>query len=122
MENAKMRLLKDLKQENILASENLDDVAAGSCYQMADDSHFLNRLLKGRPERPDCYDAASCFSSNGEIQEKLTAAWAAVGIEAVLNNQSERFHSNRYLLNGVPITHYEACAHAEKVIGAALTD
>ncbi len=117
MENAKMKLLKELQQKNILAPSELDEAAAGSCCQMAEDSQFLNELLRGRPDRPDCYDAAKCFSSDGEIQRELSAAWASVGIEAVLDNRNGKSFSNRYLLNGVPITRSEARAYAQKAVG-----
>ncbi len=117
MENAKMKLLRELQQENILAPSELDEAAAGSCCQMADDSQFLNELLRGRPDRPDRYDAAKCFASDGDIQRELAAAWASVGIEAVLDHRREKNFSNRYLLNGVPITRSEARDHAQKVVG-----
>ncbi len=117
MEGARMKLLKELKQENLLTAADLDDIAAGSVCQMSEDSLFLHKLLEGRPARPNSYDLGKCYASKGAVQKELAAAWASVGIEAVLNTPEQPCSFNRYSLNGVPITRDEAWAHARETIG-----
>ncbi len=117
MENAKMRLLKELKAENIVPPESLDEVSAGSCYEMADDSRFLNVLLQGEPYQPDRYGATKCWiNKKNNISLELSRAWASVGIDFMARDS--RDDQNSYILQetGQVLTQKQAWAHAEYIM------
>ncbi len=124
MENAKMKLLKEMKAENIIPPETLDEVAAGNCYEMADDSRFLNVLLRGHKDQPDRDGALSCWLMSEGVGNSLKAAWAAVGIAYMPSSSKSRnsLSQNAYILNGKTISREQAYQHAQDVIGKQLSE
>jgi len=108
--------MKDEKilQDELMSDEELDQVAGGNCYQMADDSRFLNSL-NGSCDR---YGATRIFFSNVYCKE-IEKAWSTVGITATLSNE---FVINEYCLNGKIISQEEARQHAMNVVGKQMTE
>jgi len=105
-------------QDELMSDEELDQVAGGNCYQMADDSRFLNSL-NGSCDR---YGATKIllnglFSSS--IKPEIEKAWSTVGITVTLDN---KFVINEYSLNGRKITQEQARQHAMNVVGKQMTE
>ena len=105
-------------QDELMSDEELDQVAGGNCYQMADDSRFLNSL-NGSCDR---YGATKIlfngmFSSS--IKTEIEKAWSTVGITVTLDN---KFVINEYSLNGRKITQEQARQHAMNVVGKQMTE
>ena len=99
-----------------MSDEELDNVAGGSCYELADDSRFLNSL-NGSCNR---YGATRYFFSSLYDREKLKAAWLKVGIEAKLYKGLSC--DNEYYLDGKQITQEQARQHAMEVTGHHMTE
>ena len=105
-----------------MSDDELEKVSGGSCYEMADDSRFLNSL-NGSVNR---YGATKMYFHTGSYGEELKAAWANLGIKMeycgdlnLFDNPNSR---NKYELNGKQITQEEARQHAMKVTGHYITE
>ncbi len=109
----KMRKLFADKQ---VSAEQLENVAGGFHNETADDSRFLNVLLRGRPGQCDRYGEARCYCSP-EICEEISAAWASVGVTVITHQTS---YNNEYSINGKEVTRDQAWAHAQQVVGKTL--
>ena len=121
----KMRKLHGEKELNV---EQLDAVVGGSLEnERADDSRFLNVLLRGRPGQCNRYGEWKCncnstYGFEDRIRE-IEAAWKSVGITAVM---CKGYGDNvEYYLGNEVNPHYvisrqEAWTHAMKVVGKKL--
>ncbi|MBR5909851.1 MAG: hypothetical protein IKZ66_07790, partial [Schwartzia sp.] len=54
-EMSKTEKMRKLFANKALSAEDMDDVAGGTTQELADDSRFLNVLLRGHPAQPDRY-------------------------------------------------------------------
>ena len=102
---------------NKLTNEELATVNGGCLYETADDSKFLNVLLRGTSyHRCDRQGKTSLFLKGGgyDVQE----SWTSLGIDAYCDDGGLR--ANKYGLNGKEITRDEAWDYAEKVVGKHL--
>ena len=102
--------MTNVMTNEILNEEQLDSVAGGICYEMADDSRFLNSLN----DSCDRYGATRIFLDHSR-RSKIENAWATVGIKADLS--CGLYYYNAYYLNGQKITQEQARQHAMKVVG-----
>lgn len=98
-----------------LSDEQLDQVAGGiyDKHQLADDSRFLNVLLRGtenQPERNNWFMVTP---------REVIDAWQSVGIEI---KEGTLFGGHSYSLNGQTISQSQAWEHAEKVVGKHLSE
>ena len=110
--------LKKINEElEKLSDEELDEVAGGDCYEMADDSRFLNSL-NGSVNR---YGATHMWLYHGTRGPELQQAWAKLGIEMTYKGGMNWFKNsygyNTYKLDGKQITQEEARQHAMEVTG-----
>ena len=103
--------------DEVMSDEELDNVAGGTCYEMADDSRFLNSL-NGSCDR---YGSTKIWFNNDKIKE-IEKAWATVGITAELNNSITDEYTNKYYLNGKQISQDQARQHAMNVTGHHMTE
>ena len=89
---SKLEKLRKLHADKVLTEDDLDNIAGGSAEQCADDSRFLNVLLRGHPAQPDRYGAYS-FEYNEFVYSSrctgLRNAWAACGITMHLDNSRD---------------------------------
>ncbi len=115
MEKTALDRLKITKENNMLNEKDLEETSGGWPGEMADDSRFLNVLLKGLPGQPGRYGKTKCFFS-GDVANEIQKAWKSVGIDVWQADVG----SNSYTLNGKDISREEAWAHAEKVVGRHL--
>ena len=102
-----------------MSDDELDNVAGGTCYEIADDSRFLNSL-NGSCDR---YGATTIyFGGNGSSSRKaeVKKAWLSVGIETKLYKGLSG--DNEYYLDGKQITQERARQHAMKVTGHYMTE
>ena len=114
----KMRALHGDKELNV---EQLEQVAGGTTDQAADDSRFLNVLLRGRPGQCDRYGEYKLSDATYHACRRLNEireAWASVGVDAYPFNGGSR--ENVYVINGQGVTREQAWAHAQKVVGKTL--
>ena len=97
----------------MMSNEELDQVAGGwyDRDQLADDSRFLNVLLRGMPSQPERHNWALVKP------EKMIDAWKSVGIELV---NGSIFGGHYYYLNGEKISQLQAWNHAQDVVGKSL--
>ncbi len=123
MENAKMKKLKALNEDKALDLKDLDSVAGGTCYEMSDDSKFLNVLLRGRTGQPDRYGAtkiwvADTFSSG--IANELKAAWESLGITYIPNSSTDGKCTYKLARTGGEISREEAWDYVQARVGKYL--
>ena len=104
---------KDKYADEIMSDEELDGVAGGYANEMADDSQFLNVLLRGRPGQCDRYGQWRAPYNGEEIEN----AWKSVGVECVTKSA---FYGNIYKINGKEVSQQKAWEHAEQVVGKHL--
>ena len=104
-----------------LSDEELDQVAGGKAWQMADDSRFLNVLLAGKPGQCDRYGSWKMYWSNGCYIGEIENAWSHVGIEAHLNSG---FIGNKYKIMGTDqsLTQEQARQYAMNYVGRQLKE
>ena len=101
----------------ILKEEQLDNIAGGKAWQMADDSRFLNSL-NGSTDRYGSTKLDLCLLFSSSKANEIKNAWSAVGIKAKLY----RAIDNEYSLNGQGITQEQARQHAMQVAGKQMTE
>ncbi len=120
MANDKMENLKAMKTDNLLGLEDMDEIAGGNYSQMANDTRFLNVLLRGRSDQPDRYGEWKCGGVNfrDAIIAEMQQAWKSVGISFTAVPKRD----NIYKLGEKTLTQAEAWAHAEKVVGRHLQE
>ena len=111
-----------------MSKEQLENVSGGDYVELADDSEFLNRLLRGRPGQCKRYthsdfDDVHSFgfvgmprSHNEAIMAEIAAAWATVGIR--LEGSFDVDTYNRYfnMETGAEMNRHDAVRHAEILI------
>ncbi len=122
MDNAKMEELKKLKSENALELEDLDAAAGGSCYEMADDSRFLNVLMRGLPNQPDRYGATRIWCMGGDIGNELRAAWKSLGIRFDFTAKTGKGNTYYLDLTGDEISREEAWDYVQARLGKHLKE
>ncbi len=89
MEDTQTGKMRELFTDNELSTEQLEEVAGGNKYHTADDSCFLNVLLRGRPGQCNRYGdfrAGTCYESTS-IRKEVEAAWASIGIKFTTGNR-----------------------------------
>ncbi len=119
MGNAKMEQLKKMKADNTLDMESLDTVAGGDCYQMSDDTRFLNVLLRGRTGQPDRYGATKCWMCD-DIADELKAAWKSVGIICEPNSDMSGNNVYKLAYTGGEISREQAWDYVQARVGKYL--
>ena len=121
-EMSKTEKMRKLFANKALDVEEMDNVAGGSLHETADDSRFLNVLLRGHPGQCDRYGETYAGGHVGEIKN----AWKVVGVEMEVN-----YYYNRadgvplggyyvYKINGEYVDAEDAYRHAMKVTGKNL--
>ena len=113
----KMRQLFADKQ---VGTEELENVAGGTKYETADDSRFLNVLMRGLPNQPNRYGETKVSYGVGESARRgeVMNAWNSLGVKMLTKSGDTK---NQYWLpDGTPLTREQAWAHAEKVVGKHL--
>ena len=106
--------MRKLFAENALDVEEMERIVGGALEHsdcLADDSRFLNVLLRGRPGQCDRYGD---YMVGGKIPE-IQQAWASVGVTMVYDSRS-RYHQ----INGQRVSAEEAYNYAMKVVGKQL--
>lgn len=101
---------KDKIAEEIMSEDELDKVSGGNVADLADDSRFLNTLLRGRPGQCDRYGQWRVRFNTEEIYN----AWRSVGVDCYMPANDRDI---LYKIDGKPVSREEAWAHAEKVVG-----
>ena len=96
-----------------LSEAALDLVSGGNCYEMADDSRFLNSLngSTGRYGIVKCY---LCPSILGELED----AWKKLGVSVTEDNDG---HRNLYYIGRKKVFQVEAMQYAMDVTGHHMT-
>ena len=97
-----------------MSEEELDNVAGGNCFEMSNDSRFLNSLNGSTNRYRDIQ-----IVSQGHHQE-IKKGWATVGIDCYLHPGI--YGDNRYYLDGKQITQEQARQHAMNVVGKQMTE
>ena len=112
---------EDKIADEMLTDDELDNVAGGTCCEMADDSRFLNVLLAGKPGQCDRYGPLKMYWLTGFYIGEIENAWSHVGIEAHLNSG---FKGNKYKIMGTDqsLTQAEARQYAMNYVGRQLKE
>ena len=120
MANREENLKKIDAELEAMSDEELEQVAGGTCYEIADDSRFLNVLLQGtKYHHCDRYGATRIWFSTGDAINDVIKSWESLGIKVhFCSNTSGK---NMYFKDGREISQKEAWAHAEKLVGKHLT-
>ena len=125
-EMSKTEKMRKLFASKTLDAEEMDAIAGGTYGEIADDSRFLNVLLRGHPLQPERVGKTrlqlgnTVYENNFFDKKKaeVQAAWNAVGVKCALNPN----HGNSYIVNGKLCTQEAAMEHAMKVMGKQLKD
>lgn len=104
--------------DEIMSDDELDNVSGGVNYaRLADDSRFLNVLLRGREGHCDRYGSWRVRFNKKEVIN----AWKSVGVDCYANSSVfGESGINTYEINGKAVTQEQAWAHAEQVVGKHL--
>jgi hypothetical protein len=120
-EMSKTEKMRKLFANKALDVEEMDNVAGGSIHEIADDSRFLNVLLRGHPAQPDRHGERKLeldYANNGSRYAELRTAWEACGVHL---HKIDETGGNRYVLHsGREVTREQAMNHAMNVIGKQL--
>ncbi len=127
MADDKMDKLRNLKADNQLETEDLDQVAGGTSEQTDQDGWFLLDLMKraGMPETIKTYtggyiepDGSWCPVNVRYIEQKtVKPAWAALGVEMKIGLGGS---DNVYFIDGKQVSRETAYMHAQKKTGVFL--
>jgi hypothetical protein len=109
--------LRQLHGDKMLTVEEMESVAGGTTSEMADDTCFLNVLLRGHAEQPERYGEYRTGKEFDTVRMSLSKAWGAVGITMDCNEGRENSY---YDQAGNQISRDEAYQHAMKVVGRQL--
>ncbi len=115
-EMSKTDKMRKLFAENALDVEEMERIVGGAlahCGGLADDSRFLNVLLRGRPGQCDRYGDYFAKRSVPEIQR----AWASVGVTMLTEGNDVGYY---HQINGKTVSPEEAYNYAMKVVGKQL--
>ncbi len=103
-----------------MSKEQLENVSGGDYVELADDSEFLNRLLRGRPGQCKRYthsdfDDEGFFRNlrNRPIIDEIAAAWAAVGIRFEGKVDIDTYNRYFNMETGAEMNRDDAIKHAE---------
>ena len=119
MAESKTEKMRKLFADKQVSAEQLEDVAGGTAHQTADDSRFLNVLLRGHPAQCDRYGEYKVeddYTACKDRQEEIRQAWRAVGISWSCYSGK----SNEYWKDCRKITREQAYEHAMNVMGKRL--
>ena len=117
--------MRKLFAEKALSADEMEAIVGGAlahCDSLADDSRFLNVLLRGHPGQCDRYGETYAGGHVGEIKN----AWKVVGVEMEVNYYLNRADgvplggSYTYKINGEYVDPEDAYRHAMKVTGKNL--
>ena len=119
MEMNKTDKMRKLFANKALDVEEMENVAGGSADQTADDSRFLNVLLRGHPAQCDRYGEKKItldYANNDRRFAEIEAAWKVCGVEAKV----KKSYANHYYIDGFEVTQSQAMNHAMNVMGKKL--
>ncbi len=124
MADNKMDKLRNLKADNQLEAEELDQVAGGNRSESIEDADFLNELMRRTGKNQSIYlRRYQDPLKQGETylcpdRTELLDAWASVGVKIVDNHT---LHSgNIYYIDGKQVSREAAFIHAQKKMGVFL--
>ena len=120
-EMSKTEKMRKLFANKALDTEQMDDVAGGTYHQTADDSRFLNVLLRGHPAQPDRYGERKLdldYANNASRYAEIRAAWNACGV--YLQHIGTVESDNVYYIGDKEVTQEQARQHAMNVMGRQL--
>ena len=106
-----------LEDASKLTDAELEQVAGGD--MLANDSRFLNVLLRGRTGQCGRYGGFMV----GQHYDEIVRAWASVRVEFYIDEGPVPFGDGEfyhYKINGKEVSQYEAWLHAEQVVGKHL--
>ena len=113
---SKLDKLRKLHADKMLDADDLDNIAGGTKAEIADDSRFLNVLLRGHPRQCDRWGEYNAGLINHPAI--VAEAWKACGIRM----DPERSNANSYrdLRTGRYISQEEARELAMENMGKRL--
>ena len=97
MAESKTEKMRKLFADKQVSTEQLEDVAGGCTAQIAQDSRYLNVLLRGHPDQCDRYGETRAMYETESIGAEVTKAWAAVGITYQINSRGLKEPLNKSL-------------------------
>ena len=112
--------MRKLFANKALDVEEMENVAGGSADQVADDSRFLNVLLRGHPAQCDRYGEykiAFDYANNDRRFAEIKAAWNACGVDLAYVDAE---NANSYYIGDQEVTQRQARQHAMNVMGKQL--
>ena len=118
MAESKTEKMRKLFADKQVSTEQLEDVAGGCTAQIAQDSRYLNVLLRGHPDQCDRYGETRAMYETESIGAEVTKAWAAVGITYQINSRGLNTYYDAETGNVLSLV--EAKRLAEKRVGKKL--
>ena len=97
MAESKTEKMRKLFADKQVSTEQLEAVAGGCTAQIAQDSRYLNVLLRGHPDQCDRYGETRAMYETESIGAEVTKAWAAVGITCkAYTSGRNQYYDNRW--------------------------
>ena len=118
MAESKTDKMRKLFADKQVSTEQLEAVAGGCTAQIAQDSRYLNVLLRGHPDQCDRYGETRAMYETESIGAEVTKAWAAVGITYQINSRGLNTYYDAETGNVLSLV--EAKRLAEKRVGKKL--
>ena len=118
MAESKTEKMRKLFADKQVSTEQLEDVAGGCTAQIAQDSRYLNVLLRGHPDQCDRYGETRAMYESESIGAEVTKAWAAVGITYQINSRGLNTYKDAETGNALSLL--EAKRLAEQRVGKKL--
>ncbi len=94
---------EDKFADEMLTDDELDQISGGTLQESADDSHYLNDLLYGKPGQCDQYGKTSVYFKE-RVRDEIKTAWSSLGITCSMIS----FHGNKYEYAGQEISRRRA--------------
>ena len=121
MAESKTEKMRKLFADKQVSTEQLEDVAGGCTAQIAQDSRYLNVLLRGHPDQCDRYGetrAGSEYECNS-IAKEMETAWksAGTGFRSTFEDYGNKYWD---LSTGESIGQAKAYYLAEQRVGRKL--
>ncbi len=110
MADDKMEKLRNLKADNMLETEKLEQVAGGTEDETSEDGFFLYRLMR-RAGMPDMVNIGNPGGYMRATSWTVLRAWEALGVKVIEGDNST---GNRYYIDGRPVSREAAYIHVQK--------
>ncbi len=115
MADNKLDKIRNMKADNVIESEKLDEATGGTKSETIRDSMFLNELMVGHEGQPKEIDYIHADKAH---RQQVLDAWKVCGVKVIEGADDKK--ANEYYIDGKQVSRETAYIHAQKKIGRFL--